>query len=217
VPAAYRSLFAGAGALLASHRGYDAGALKLARDVARQLGAELVYATTTRLLVDLNRSARHRQAFSAITRALHTSERATILARYHTPYRERVERWIAREILAGRRVLHVSCHSFTPTLAGEVRRADVGLLYDPARPAEVAWARRWRALLLAAAPQLRVRRNYPYRGIADGLTSDLRKRFAPARYAGIELEVNQRVALGPPRRWRALRLALCRSLAKSVR
>ena len=34
----------------------------------------------------------------------------------------------------GRRVIHISSHSFTPELNGKVRRADVGLLYDPGSP-----------------------------------------------------------------------------------
>jgi len=46
----------------------------------------------------------------------------------------------------GDRVIHVAVHSFTPTLRGVRRNADVGLLYDPARPGELALARRWRAV-----------------------------------------------------------------------
>ena len=34
-------------------------------------------------------------------------------------------------------MIHVSSHSFTPELDGKVRRADVGLLYDPAPRGEV--------------------------------------------------------------------------------
>ncbi|MNC89676.1 hypothetical protein D3C83_56490 [compost metagenome] len=40
---------------------------------------------------------------------------------------------------------------------------------------------------------MRVRRNYPYRGIADGLPTWLRRRYPNARYGGVELEVNQSV------------------------
>ena len=118
VPAAYRQLFTDATRLLESHRGYDVGALSLAREIARQLDADLVYATTTRLLVDLNRSPSHLQAFSQITRALPAAERAKILACHHTPYRQRVEDWIAARLSTGHRVFHLSCHSFTPVLAG---------------------------------------------------------------------------------------------------
>ena len=52
---------------------------------------------------------------------------------------------------------------------------------------------------------LRVRRNYPYRGDADGLTTTLRRRFPWQRYLGIEIEVNQKHVLAGGRDWRALR------------
>src|SRR3954454_24119921 len=59
IPARYRPLFAGAEALLESHRGYDPGALQLGREIAAALDAPLVSANVSRLLVDLNRSIGH--------------------------------------------------------------------------------------------------------------------------------------------------------------
>ena len=112
----------------------------------------------------------------------------------------------------GRRVIHVSSHSFTPVLDGKVRRADVGLLYDPGRRGEAELCARWKASLAAFAPELRVRRNYPYAGKGDGLTSHLRLRFAQSAYVGIELEVNQRIVFAAGRRWTALRRVLIDSL-----
>jgi hypothetical protein len=57
-----------------------------------------------------------------------------------------------------------------------------------------------------------VRRNYPYAGKGDGLTSYLRLCFPCGAYVGIELEVNQSIVLVPGRRWAALRGALIDSL-----
>ena len=54
---------------------------------------------------------------------------------------------------------------------------------------------------------MHVRRNYPYSGTADGLTTDLRAGFGP-RYLGIEIEVNQRFPKGDADRWRRLRRLL---------
>jgi hypothetical protein len=53
-----------------------------------------------------------------------------------------------------------------------------------------------------------VRRNRPYRGAADGLTTHLRRKLGP-RYLGIELEVSQRffAADGSPRGDAATRIA----------
>ena len=56
VPKAYAPLFAGAADVLATHRGFDIGALEVARAFGRRLGVTPFTATTTRLVVDLNRS-----------------------------------------------------------------------------------------------------------------------------------------------------------------
>ena len=71
---------------------------------------------------------------------------------------------------------------------------------------------RWKESLAASAPELRVRRNYPYAGKGDGLTSHLRRRFAPSDYIGIELEVNQGIVLAAGRRWTALQRVLIDTL-----
>lgn len=119
-------------------------------------------------------------------------------------------------IAAGARVIHVSAHSFTPILDGQARTADIGLLYDPSRAFESRVCRSWRDRLATAAPHLRVRRNYPYRGTADGFTTYLRTRFPMDRYAGIELEVNQRLAQGSAPKWRSCRALLAGTLAATA-
>ena len=109
-------------------------------------------------------------------------------------------------------MIHISSHSFTAELDGAVRGADVGLLYHPGRRGEAELCARWKETLAALAPELRVRRNYPYAGKGDGLTSHLRLRFAPCDYVGIELEVNQGIVFAAGRRWTALRRMLIDSL-----
>ena len=212
IPARYRPLFRGSEALLDSHRGYDPGALIMARDLARAFRAPLVTSTVSRLVVDLNRSISHPRCFSAATRGASRTLRAEIVERHYLPYRMQVERLVGRSVSGGRRVIHVSSHSFTPELDGKVRGADVGLLYDPRRHAEVDLCARWKAALVEMAPQLRVRRNYPYAGKGDGLTRHLRMRFPPGDYVGIELEVNQGIVLAAGRRWPKLRRMLIDSL-----
>ena len=89
--------------------------------------------TVSRLVIDLNRSIGHPQLWSAATRsAAGTCERRSSNGTT-SPYREEVARRVRRSTARGRRVVHVSSHSFTPVLNGEVRHADVGLLYDPRR------------------------------------------------------------------------------------
>ncbi len=212
IPAAYRALFWGSRALLGTHRGYDSGALVMARELARAFKAPLVSSTVSRLLVDLNRSIGHRQLFSAATRGVPAAVREEIVERYYRPYRAQAERLVRQLVARGRRVIHISSHSFTPELRGEMRNADVGLLYHPARRREAALCARWKAALADSALRLRVRRNYPYEGKHDGLTAYLRRRFPAGAYAGIELEVNQGIVLAGGRRWSALRRELVDSL-----
>jgi predicted N-formylglutamate amidohydrolase len=211
IPAAYRPLFSGQDELLATHRGYDIGILPFARVLARELKAPLHAAEVSRLLVDLNRSRRSPTLFSEITRQLPPGEREAILRRYYDPYREAVAQSVAEGLRNGG-VLHLSVHSFTPELHGAVRRADIGLLYAPTRPAETEFCRRWQATIACLDPALRVRRNYPYRGVSDCLVTTLRRQFAGERYLGVEIEVNQKLPQGEPGRWRQVQRVLLDSL-----
>lgn len=212
VPREHAALFRGARAVLESHRGWDPGALDLARRMARRTGRKLHACTWTRLLVEPNRSPHNPRIWSSFTRELSRAQRERILERYWRPHRRAVEAALDAAARGGGTVLHVAVHSFTPVLDGERRNADVGLLYDPRRRREREFARAWKALLRELAPDLRVRSNYPYLGTADGLTTAQRRRFPDARYAGIELEINQAL-LGHPERAR-LERALVESVAR---
>jgi predicted N-formylglutamate amidohydrolase len=216
VPRNYRHLFRTFGEQLKTHRGYDAGALRMAHDIAGALRAPLVTATVTRLLVDLNRSIGNPSLHSDAIRSVPREHRQQIIDEYYLPYRSRVEREIARAIERNRRVLHISSHSFTPELNGTVRAADVGLLYDPRRAGEKRFCALWKASLVQAIPGVRVRRNYPYAGKNDGLTSTLRQCFGARKYVGIELEINQVHVIGAGARWTALRAAVVASLRNAL-
>jgi predicted N-formylglutamate amidohydrolase len=201
VPARYATLFRGARRVLASHRGFDAGAAAAARALARRFDATLWVGRVTRLLVDLNRSRHNRTLFSEYSAALPAPERERLVARYWEPYRAAATADMARRIDAGETVLHVSVHSFTPVWNGVPRTADLGLLYDPARRRERELCAAWRAGLREACPDFRLRRNYPYRGRSDGFVTALRLRFPQRAYAGIEIEINQALVTrgAPPR------------------
>jgi predicted N-formylglutamate amidohydrolase len=82
-------------------------------------------------------------------------------------------------------------HSFTPVVAGRVRRAEVGLLFDPRRIRERAFAALLRPRLEAHG--LVVLMNSPYRGTSDGFTTRLRHRLPAERYLALEIETNQRL------------------------
>ena len=184
----------------------------MARALAAVFGAPLVTSTISRLLIDLNRSIGHPQLFSVATRGAPATVREKIVAQYYCPYRAQVERLVRQLVSRGRRVIHISSHSFTPELYGKMRCAEIGLLYHPGRNGEAELCARWKASLATLAPELRVRRNYPYAGKGDGLTATLRQRFPPSDYVGIELEVNQKLVLAGGRNWSALRGLLVDSL-----
>lgn len=213
VPPVYAALFRGREALLASHRGFDPGALATAEQLAAAVGAPLFATSVTRLLVDTNRSQGHPALFSEITRPLLLPTREEILGTAYTPHREAVAAAVTRLLQGSDLVLHVASHSFTPVLDGVKRHCDIGLLYDPARPAEKRFCLAWRNALRQTAPDLVLRRNYPYKGAADGLTTAFRQRFGE-RYCGIELEVNQRFVLTDAAAFARVRTLLATTLAR---
>lgn len=216
VPPRYQELFTDHADLLASHRGFDPGALVLARQMARALGAPLVASMTSRLVVDLNRSLHHPRLHGPSVRAAPPALREEIQARYYHAYRQRAEALIEAALAAGGHLIHISSHSFTPVLDHHVRRADIGLLYDPAREGERRLCEHWRAALQAHLPGLTVRRNYPYAGKSDGFCTHLRRRFPAERYVGVELEINQKHVLRGGPHWQALRRAVVTALLEAV-
>jgi predicted N-formylglutamate amidohydrolase len=215
IPSAYAHLFRGAARVLATHRGWDPGALTLARLLERKLRRPLHAVTWSRLFVEANRTPTNRRIWSKFTKDLPKAERDRILERWWRPHREGVEDAVARDVARGHRIVHIAVHSFTPELGGEVRNAEVGLLYDSRRKREAALCRRWAAILRRLDPTLRVRFNYPYDGAADGLSTWLRKRHPESRYLGVELELNQ--ALVGTRRWRSFQEHVAQSLRELVR
>ena len=213
IPIAYKALFQDQ-ELLDSHRGFDTGALSMARALAKAFSAPLVSATISRLLVDLNRSIGNPSLHDKAIHGLPAEKREQILWRFYQPYRTKVEQLIRQAIAEYGQVIHISTHSFTPVLDGKERQADIGLLYDPIRAAELKLCRHWQADLKTYQPELIVRRNYPYAGKGDGLTSWLRQHLPAGVYVGIELEVNQKHIINAGQHWTNLRKVIIESLGR---
>lgn len=207
VPAAYRYLFDDDPAVLESHRAWDPGTKALARELAQAWQLPLLEGQVTRLLVDLNRSARHPRCFSEFSRSLPASERRLLMNRFWqrhwTAYADAVAR------LPGQ-VVHIACHSFTPVLDGQVRTADIGLLYDPGRAAERYWCLGLQAAIVDQLPGLRVRMNYPYRGTSNGLGQQHRRLFGEDKLITLELEVNTALVDDPD--WARVRAGLIKAI-----
>ncbi|RDV14754.1 N-formylglutamate amidohydrolase [Pontibacter diazotrophicus] len=213
VPAAFAHLFKGQQELLSSHRGYDIGAKELFEELKGDAHAAF-FADTTRLLVELNRSLNSKSIFSSVTNNLPEPEKQQVLQEYYHPYRQAVEKQIQSCITAGRQVLHLSVHTFTPVLEGEVRQANIGLLYDPKRSIEKSFCRQLKEQLLQLQPSLQVRYNYPYLGVSDGFPTYLRRKFPAQQYIGIELEINQKYPLGETLLWEELKSIVKESLQR---
>ncbi len=180
-----------------SHIAWDEGSKALAREIARQLSAPLVEGAVSRLVIDLNRSLHHKRVIPAVAfgvpvpgnEALSAEERMRRIDLYYEPFRSKALTEISKGVKSTGRCVHISVHTFTPQLDGVVRPLDVAVLYDPRRKREAELGERLAARFSAAG--FRVRRNFPFRGVADGHTTGLRRKFSDRRYAGIEIELNQ--------------------------
>lgn len=185
-------------AALRSHAAWDKGSREIASILAHRLDAAHFAGRYTRLLVDLNRSRQSRNLMPkerfgykiSGNRTLSRKEREERIEKYYTPYREAVETAIRNTIASEGVCVHLSVHTFVSNLDGDVRNADVGILYDPQRRKERVFAERMRDSFLAAKVPTRL--NYPYEGTGDGFTTYLRKCLPKTKYLGIEIEVNQR-------------------------
>jgi predicted N-formylglutamate amidohydrolase len=197
--------------VLDTHRAWDPGAVVLARELAERFAAPIIEGSFTRLLMDLNRRADARGVFSEFT----PRQAEDGLRAIHEEWRKRVL-YAADEAITGGKLLHLSIHSFTPELDGQVRDAEIGLLFDPKSKLEKAAAAELKRALTASLPDARIRNNYPYLGTSDGMTTWLRTRMEPGRYAGLEIELNQSFAAGEPETWQPTRAAIIEAVASMV-
>ncbi len=203
IPTRHRAIATRVAKQRGTHWAYDLGALKVAKALARKLGAPLFSGSISRLLLDLNRSEHHPKLLSAQAKGLSDAEQIELIDRFYRPHWHRVHTAIAAALaVKSARVLHIAVHSFTPVwrhVDGRTthRKADVGLLYDPRRKAERIFAGHWQEALARQAPEWSVRKNYPYLGRADGLPTATRRLWPEDRYMGFELELNQRCLAKP--------------------
>ena len=200
--------------VLKTHRAYDIGAVQVFRKLVKFAKPEFFCeGKFSRLFVDLNRTITNKSAFSEYYDALEASnktaaEKAKAQATaYWQEYRTAIEKFVASSLSSPKRtssktraaksepeIVHLGIHSFTPVLNGKVRSTDIGILYDPSRPQERAYANVIKDEIKRLYPAMKVRFNYPYKGTSDGLTTTLRKKFG-TQYAGIEIEINQKFFL----------------------
>src|SRR5215470_5623006 len=125
--------------VLQSQAGWDHGAFEIASRLSEAVGLPVHAGAFTRMFVDLNRPADHPDVIpilsygAAVPGNAHLSagDRTARLATFHTPYWDAIRRDVRARLIDRGGVLHLSSHSFDPTLDPAARTFDVGVLYDP--------------------------------------------------------------------------------------
>lgn len=182
-----------------SQAGWDHGAFEIAEQLGEELGLPVHAGAFTRMFVDLNRPADHPDVIPTVSYGatvpgnarLTPGDRAARLALFHQPYWDAIRQDVAARLMNPGACLHLSSHTFDPSLDPVQRQFDVGVLYDPAHTFEAELAERLMFQLRAAG--LVVRANQPYSGTGPAVCTSLRIEHAGKRYAGIELETSHAV------------------------
>lgn len=120
------------------HIAYDIGARGVTLGLARKLGVPAVLSTFSRLLIDPNRGADDPTVVMRLSdgtvipgnHPLSAEELASRLSRFHSPYRNAVDRALDRAFAAGAVPAVFSIHSFTPQWKGFRRPWEVAMLWD---------------------------------------------------------------------------------------
>ena len=149
LPARYGTLGLGS-AELESHIAWDPGALGVARGLSRLLDAPLIFATVSRLVLDLNREPSAPDSIWTLSESttipgnldLDPQERARRVSEVYEPFHGAVDRFADARKAAGQLSAVVSIHSFTPVYRNIPRPWHIGLIFDRderfARPVEAA-------------------------------------------------------------------------------
>lgn len=218
IPAGFKKQFKADSQVLKTHRGLDIGVLEIAKLMQKKLKAPFVYSTTSRLVVDLNRTLKNPTLFSEFMQPLPKATLKKILAKYYFPHWQKVRKNLKTVLKLNKRAVHVAVHSMTDQLNGQKRKMHLALLYNPVFKNEVGFSSLWIAELRKEFPDYIIARNKPYRGDGDGLTCELRKENKPDNYIGLEIELNQGMLLKMNAKQKQnLALGLSRSLNAAVK
>lgn len=181
---------------LETHDAWDIGAYSIFQYLINHIESFHQHGIVSRLIIDLNRSLHNKSCFSKFTKNLSLEKKQSIIDCYYTPFRQATHHKVEEIIKSKKRCFHLSIHSFTPVLDGEVRSTDIGLLYDPKHSLEKQFCLNWKKTLMKDLMfKFNIHMNKPYKGTSDGHITALRKLYKPTEYMGIELEVNQKYLL----------------------
>jgi predicted N-formylglutamate amidohydrolase len=205
-------------ALLDLHIAWDPGALAVARGLAQQIDAPLIWPNASRLLIDCNRPldasslivVDTEQGPVGANRDLSPTERARRVAEVHVPYHAAIEACLERRFARRRVTSLVAVHSFTPVFFGKPRPWQIGVVFgEDRRLADFLIGE------LHADPGLTVGVNEPY-SPADLVYYTVERHAAPRHLPAAMIELrNDEIAGDAGQRAWAERLA--RSLSAAER
>lgn len=124
---------------LQRHIAWDIGIAAVTEQLAAALDATAVLQTYSRLVIDCNRQPEWQSAVPVISEdtpvpgneALTDDAREARETEIFVPYHETIDTLLSARNAAGRRVVLVAMHSFTPVYKGTARTVNVGVLYNP--------------------------------------------------------------------------------------
>lgn len=177
-------------AALGLHIAYDIGAGSLTRLLAARLNAPAVLAGYSRLVIDCNRQPGDPQSILAVSdgiavpgnAALTADEQEARAETFLWPYHHAIEQVFTRLRRRGPEPVLFSVHSFTPTMGGEDRHWDAGVLWnrDPRMAVPlIEFLRRHEGLNIGD--------NEPYSGAEIAYTLNLHAGAAGLANAAIEV------------------------------
>lgn len=178
-------------AALESHIAWDIGAAGVSERLSEMLDAALVMQRFSRLAYDCNRPPEAPDAYPEKSeifavpgnRSLSMHDKALRAQALYHPFHGAIADLMDERASAGRSLVLVTVHSFTPIYFGKPRDGALGILHDD--DPQLADA----LLDAASAAGLEgVRRNYPY-GPQDGVTHTLRKHGLTRQIANVMLEI----------------------------
>jgi predicted N-formylglutamate amidohydrolase len=189
IPRALGTLGLDEGALR-RHIAWDIGAAELTRRLAARLRAPAVLAGYSRLAIDLNRQPGDPQSIVRESDGivvpgnvgLSEEEQEARAEAFHWPYHHAVDQAFARLRRHGPEPLFFSVHTFTPSLGGEDRRWDLGVLWNRDPRLAVPLIE-----LLNRDPGLQVGDNEPYSGKQIAYTLNLHAGAAGLAHCAIEV------------------------------
>jgi len=189
------------------HIAYDIGAADVTLMLAERLGVTAVLCGYSRLMIDCNRAPGDPHSILEVSDGivvpgnvgLTSAQQEARAEDIHWPYHHAVEQNLARLRRSGPEPALFSIHSFTPTLNGEDRYWDIGVLWNRDPRLAVPLIK-----ILREHDHLHVGDNQPYSGREIAYTIDLHAGAAGLANCAVEIRQDHCDTQDEAARWAVL-------------